>query len=180
MTIKKLSKIKNVEALLVEAERRYDYQPALTRILDSQGTSITRLRLLEIILWKLNRYPEFSPKIITYLKRIQSGYSKKLAKEVLECLLDTKGVDLPMASTILRFTRPDKFQIIDQRVYRIITPKINQLKLPRDIQKKIEFYFEYLETLKKECKTYNIPFTKIDRILYQLDKTVNTSARIKV
>ena len=51
------------------------------------------------------------------LEKVTARKSKKRAKEILE----RKGFDFPMASTVLRFAVPDRLQIIDQRVYRFIT-----------------------------------------------------------
>ena len=77
-----------------------------------------------------------------------------------------------MASTVLRFACPEHLQIIDQRVYRFITQD-DKLKLPFNVDKKIDLYFEYLKTLKTVCEKYGIDFKESDRILYQLDKIYN-------
>jgi len=78
-----------------------------------------------------------------------------------------------MASTVLRFALPGQFQIIDQRVYRFITPDHDRLKIPHNIDKKVELYFDYLSRLKSICEEFEIPFNKSDRILYQADKIEN-------
>ena len=41
-------------------------------------------------------------------------------KQILKGLLKTNGVQLGMASTILRYRNPNIYQIIDQRIYRVI------------------------------------------------------------
>ena len=84
-----------------------------------------------------------------------------------------------MASTVLRFAVPNELQIIDQRVYRFITPDKDCLKIPYNIEKKITLYFDYITQLKKICKEYDIAFSDADRILYQLDKTLNKKFRLK-
>lgn len=84
-----------------------------------------------------------------------------------------------MVSTVLRFALPNHFQIIDQRVYRIITPEEHILKLPHNKDKKVELYFDYLEKLRVICNQNLIPFKKADRILYELDKKVNGDIKIK-
>jgi thermostable 8-oxoguanine DNA glycosylase len=92
----------------------------------------------------------------------------RLTRQLLVKLLGTKGIRLPMASTILRFKNSHIYQIIDQRAYRLINK--DKLKLPRNIDKQIELYLNYLTKMKKICKQKNIPFYKADRILYELDK----------
>ncbi len=95
----------------------------------------------------------------------------ELTKEVLSSLLETKGVRLPMASTILRFKNPEIYQIIDQRVYRLIYGI--DLKMSTKIHLNIKQYFEYISDLKRICKKIGIPFIDSDRILYEYDKIVN-------
>jgi hypothetical protein len=46
----------------------------------------------------------------------------KAAGPILRKMFRCRGIALPMASTILRFLNPDSFQIIDDRVYRIVRP----------------------------------------------------------
>lgn len=54
-----------------------------------------------------------------------------------------------------------------------------KMKLPRRNEEKVAFYFNYLEHLKTVCTVYDIPFAKSDRILYQLDKSVNRDVPIR-
>ena len=82
-----------------------------------------------------------------------------------------------MASTILRFKNPSIYQIIDQRVYRVIYG----VDMPSVTKKEeaIEFYHKYLTKLKAVCKNYKIDFYESDRILYALDKKINSDVKIK-
>jgi hypothetical protein len=82
-----------------------------------------------------------------------------------------------MASTILRFRNKNIYQIIDQRVYRIIY-KDEKLKLKthpsdKNVSDQIELYFKYLRDLKVVCEKLEIPFDKSDRILFMADKRIN-------
>ena len=112
---------------------------------------------------------------------MRKNYTEQKAIKLLIKLLDkeTKGFDLPMASTVLRFACPNELQIIDQRVYRLITPEKEYLKIPYNIQEKIELYFDYINRLKDICKINNIEFKTSDRVLYQADKTENKGISIK-
>lgn len=101
------------------------YQLELTKKLD--GLDLTQLNeqmLLEIVLWKLNRYPQLDSSLLDELKALGPLKAKhyKEAKNVLGKLLLSPGVRLPMASTILRFVNPDVFQIIDDRAFRMLSP----------------------------------------------------------
>ena len=102
---------------------------------------------------------------------------KKLLTDLLLC----PGVQLPMASTLLRFRNPSLFQIIDQRVYRLLKGK--ELSLPKHNSAKVRqlkcnAYFDYLEILKEKCNDLSIPFDQADRILYKADKRINKEVKL--
>ena len=131
------------------------------------------MTLLEIVLWKVNRYPEIDDSIISDINDLRKTYTKEKAINVLRSLLNKRGFDLPMASTVLRFACPNELQIIDQRVYRFIYPDKNKLALPFNKEEKIRLYFNYIDKLKEICNQYGIAFNEADRLLYQLDKVHN-------
>lgn len=167
------------EKLITQADRDYNFQPRLTEKLDNYEGDFSETTLLEIVLWKTNRYPDLNVHIIDGINSLRNAFSIDKSKIILKSLLALKGFDLPMASTVLRFASPSNFQIIDQRVYRFITKDADSFKKPFNDDRKIEVYFEYLERLKKVCHKHNIPFHKADRIFYQLDKNLNWEHPIK-
>lgn len=93
---------------------------------------------------KTNRYPEVDNELISKINRLRKEYSETLADDILIKLLGAKGFDLPMASTLLRFINPEYFQIIDQRVYRLLYGE--NLKIPFSKSKKIDLYKNILFT----------------------------------
>lgn len=155
----------------------YTYQPTLTKKLDTLNPQdLTTEVLYEILLWKLNRFPQIEPDLIKSLKalnRLSANEHRQASKE-LRALLNSPGIALPMASTILRFMNPKTFQIIDDRVYRIVNPgkakypakppKVNE----RYLRTSESIYFDYLDELQK-LSSEKLPFSSADRILYQLD-----------
>ncbi len=167
------------EKKIAQAKSEYKFQEKLTTKLDTIVGDFSEMTLLEIVLWKMNRYPELTTEIIDEINLLRKSYSLAHSKVLLRKLLALKGFDLPMASTVLRFASPEYHQIIDQRVYRFITPEHDELKIPYNKDEKVNFYFIYLENLRKVCKDYNIPFKESDRIIYQLDKIHNSEIPIK-
>jgi thermostable 8-oxoguanine DNA glycosylase len=172
-----MKKIYNIDGDLREHVRKaaenYKFQPILTKKLDSISGDFNEMTLLEIVLWKTNRYPEFTSVLIDDINSLRNHFSVDKAKSLLKDLLTLRGFDLPMASTVLRFACPDHFQIIDQRVFRFINEETDVFKKPYNNDKKVEMYFDYLNKLRAVCNQYDIPFSKSDRILYQLDKDLN-------
>ena len=179
--MEKLDNVINLAKAISAARKEYKYQPQLTKKLDSHTGEFSEQTLLEISLWKTNRYPTITPALLSDINELRNNYSEEKAKKLLRKLLnkETRGFDLPMASTVLRFAVPNELQIIDQRVYRFITPDKDCLDIPYNIEKKITLYFDYIAQLKKICKEYDIAFSDAGRILYQLDKTLNKKFRLK-
>src|SRR4030042_6211881 len=176
-----IKKIENRRELLQE-DFKYNYNPDLTTELDQNNEDFSRDTINIITLWKVNRYPYITEDIITALNKIRNDTEyKQEHKDLLLRLLDCKGIQLPMASTFLRFRNPHLFQIIDQRVYRLLTG--NELSLPIYNSKKnkiktCEIYFDYLKTPKTKCSELEIPFEKSDRILYRADKRINKDIKL--
>ena len=162
------------------SEYNYEYQSELTKKLDSISGNFNQSIINEIILWKVNRYAKIEDDTLIYLNQIKKSDRKidiSLTSKILEKLLLTKGIRLPIASSILRYKNSSIYQIIDQRVYRLINDC--ELKLPSSIKNQIDLYLTYLAKLREICKNKNIPFKDADRILYEIDKKVNKKIKLK-
>lgn len=157
----------------------WKYQEDLTEKLDKlKPEELTKDIFYEIVLWKLNRFPVIDGTLINELKIVGTYKSREDAKDILKKMLNSKGIRLPMASTILRFLNPKLFAIIDERVFRVIygskdvNPDRPNYNKGSD-ENKIKIYFEYLEKLQQICDDNNIKFKDADRILYLYDKQDN-------
>jgi hypothetical protein len=163
----------------------------LTDKLDSlkADTNFNQEILNEIVLWKVNRYVSLhkSDWLIDFnalkdLESIESNMEKIIS--VLDKMLLTKGIALPMASTLLRFRNPKTFQIIDARTFRVVFGK-NDLPKSKIYNsnsnkrsQKSKLYLEYLISLRYFCEDKYIEFEQLDRILYQFDKIENSGIPI--
>jgi hypothetical protein len=159
----------------------YRYQPELTRKLDSlTSIDLSLETIYEIVLWKLDRYPEFTPTLLRQVNDLATftdlaGPNLSKAQNVLRSLLQTKGIQLPMASAILRFRNPIVFQIIDERAYRIACgeepsyPSKPYRMTEGYLATSTKIYFSYLSKLHEIANHFELSFKKLDRILYQLD-----------
>ena len=159
----------------------YKYQLELTSKLDGLDDDFNQEIINEIVLWKVNRYSFLDDETFSVLNKINKVdlvLHIELTTEILTKLLNTKGIQLAMASTILRFKNPDIYQIIDQRVYRFIYG----IEMPKNfssIEKQIDFYIDYLQKLRQVCIEKGIDFNLSDRIIYELDKLHNKEIKIK-
>lgn len=174
--------IQSIDFEIKEDDFEYNYQSSLTTKLDSYTLPFDQEVVNEIVLWKVNRYAELSAETLSLINQIDSEWDETLIRNVLYALLTEKGVQLPMASTILRFRNKHLFQIIDQRVYRILYGhelKTNQQKTESNILEQINMYLKYLERLQDACSKLNIPFEMSDRVLYNADKRINSTEKLK-
>ena len=154
----------------------YQYQTQLTLKLDSlEQESFTQETINEIVLWKVNRYAHMSVDVLDSLDDLKTlpERSHRKGKSVLEHLLTVNGVDLPMASTILRFRNPNVFQIIDQHAYRAVYDQKYRLYSASPTHKKVSVYFDYLDKLGELCEERGLCFKTVDRLLYEFDRQRN-------
>jgi len=169
-----------------ESDYKFDYQQQLTKKLDSEKSDFDQKRINEIVLWKVNRYSQFDSNLIELINSIGRDDLKidfEKTKRILKMLLKTKGVQLAMASTILRFRNNNLYQIIDQRVYRIIYKgkelKLNGYLSEKNIENQIKLYIDYLSHLRKVCLDLKIPFADSDRILFLADRRINKKYKLR-
>ena len=164
---------------LIEGDKDFNYQKALTVKLDKFDSDFDQASINEIVLWKVNRYAHLKSDVLVELnsiKRSDTKLNEVLTRNLLRGLLSTKGIQLPMASTILRFKNPKLYQIIDQRVFRIIYGEklhlgYNQNNKRNDEQ--IDLYLKYLIELRKFSEKLGIKFELSDRILFMADRRIN-------
>lgn len=159
----------------------YHFQPILTKKLDNLESDFNQSIINEIVLWKVSRFSQLDGETLQFLNKIKKSdefLDKVLTKEILRRLLSTNGIQLAMASTIMRFKNPTIYQIIDQRVYRFIYGKNLPIYFSNH-EKQIELYLEYLDKLQDVCHHKNINYEFSDRIIYDLDKHYNKAEKIR-
>jgi hypothetical protein len=145
--------------------KAYRYQPELTGRLDRLDSQpFTQAVVNEIVLWKVNRYASLSPTTLELLNSVvglQPG-SHRAARDVILALLGERGVDLPMASTLLRFRNPSTFQIIDHRAYRALYGET--LRLRGSEQAKAKLYLlgsHNIVTTRLDCGMSAVPAPRL-------------------
>ena len=155
---------------------RYDYQPKLTPHLDNlKETAFSQELINEITLWKTNRYVAVNSALMRTIDELASlsNGEHRQAELVLRQLLEISGIDLGMASSILRFRNPRVFQILDRHAYRAIYGEPLKSISHKKPGAKVNLYFDYLDRLVELCRRRALDFTTIDRLLYVFDKESN-------
>lgn len=59
------------DGLIDQAKSDYKFQPLLTQKLDNHTGDFTEMTMLEIVLWKTNRYPEFSRELLDEINQLR-------------------------------------------------------------------------------------------------------------
>jgi hypothetical protein len=168
------------EFQIILADKEFEYQKDLTAKLDKNETMFDQEIINEIILWKVNRYANVDNDTLKLLNDIGTTSTVldiEKTRKILKMLIQKKGIQLPMASTMLRFKNKNIYQIIDQRVYRIIY-KDKKLKLKthlndKNLNDQVDLYIQYLKDLTEVCEKLEIHFDESDRILFMADKRIN-------
>jgi len=156
--------------------RDYEFNPPLTATLDAIGDKPFDQHLInEIVLWKVNRFAPIAVDLIVELNEVCSLRKEehRKAEKLLSKLLKQSGVDLPMASTLLRFRNKHVFQIIDRHAYRALYGAKYPLYTTSNPAKKIDTYFKYIDDLISLAQAKKVDFSIIDRLLYVFDKQEN-------
>jgi len=128
--------------------------------------------LRRVALWKIDRVlniPDATiDKIRNLVKDEELNYRDLKVKVVINELLQCQGIGLPMASTILKFLRPDVFPIIDVRAYRALYgKKIYQYQYNYDL------YVDYTEKVYEISKMFDMKLSSVDEQLYRFDQEHN-------
>lgn len=101
----------------------YDYLPETTAKLDNTPSDgLDRLRLFEIALWRVDRYPILTDELLARLWALRSTApgAHRDAEGTQRAILACTGVGLPMASSFLRFVNPCAFQVLGERAARAL------------------------------------------------------------
>jgi hypothetical protein len=160
-------------------EFSFQYNNDETTALNSlaKGNGQVDIELLRrAALWKLDRVLEVPTETLEKLRALATDSNLRMdSKEtqlLIEELIGCRGVGLPMASTILKFLRPDVFPIIDVRACRAlygVKPYFSQ----STNRKNIERYLAYTAEVRDISLRLNRPLRDIDEQLYEFDKKFN-------
>lgn len=129
-----------------------------------------------IALWKLDRVLEIPKETISRLRALATAPDVQRdsaeVREILEELVECAGIGVPMASTILKFLRPDIFPIIDVRAYRAVYGKKLYWR-PDSVKRNIDLYLSYASDVDHISNATGRPLREIDEQLYCFDLAHN-------
>ncbi len=132
--------------------------------------------LRRMSLWKLDRILDVPGETIKRLQaiatdpRLHTGAAE--VRELITELVECAGIAMPMASTILKFLRPDVFPIIDVRAYRALYGRKLYWRQGA-VERNIDLYLAYASEVRRISKATGRPLRDIDEQLYCFDQEHN-------
>jgi hypothetical protein len=166
-------KIFNIEADKLNYE--FGFNPKETSSIHNKLNNNSNLNINDmrrIALWKLDRVLNIPDEIIENLNKLASdknlSHRDDISIKTIKDLVKCEGVGFPMASSILKFIRPDIYPIIDVRAYRALKGK----KLYYSSYT-LDLYLDYVDNLVQFSKLFKMPLKQIDEQLYEFDKKYN-------
>ncbi|VAW47418.1 hypothetical protein MNBD_GAMMA02-1416 [hydrothermal vent metagenome] len=152
---------------------KFEYNTEETLVLRSQSfenVSIDDLR--SMALWKLSRIINVPDELLENLSCLAQNKDCLVDSQdtilILDELVSCDGVGHPMASTFLKFIRPDAFPIIDVRAYRTLTGKRLRYN-----QYSTKLHIDYALELHKIAESLDLALASVDEQLYCYDKEHN-------
>jgi hypothetical protein len=157
--------------------------PATQNVIDELSIArergyLTRPELVNVCRWK-------SPRTIRHMRRNRADTIKKITRAAfgtrseqkkLALLTTLHGVSVPMASSILMLTNPDRYGVIDIRVWQLLfemgTVKRNSDGIGFDFKD----WQAYLTILRYFAKKYNVGARDIERTLFRVHELYQEGA----
>ena len=98
-------------------------------------------------------------KLVFAIEHPDNNYETELKLKILASI---KGVEIPVASAILTLTSPDKFAVVDFRVWRQLFGEKKSYYTTTD-------YFKYIGRIKELSDKYDLKLQQIDMAIWQYD-----------
>ena len=134
-----------------------------------ENRTLSDEEFFKIIIWKSNRVKgkvlEGIRKSKKSVKQIMRDvYNVKIPEEKIKILTSIKGIGLPIASAILTVCYPNKFTILDYRVWDILfkDKKVKSKNPPKTISE----YLDYVDICKNYAKKLKLSLRDFDRAMW--------------
>lgn len=133
---------------------------------------LTKGELLAICQWK-------SPRAIRLCQENSPSEIKKLSAQAFgtrservrfEALTKLRGVGAPMASSILMLTNPQRYGVLDIRVWQLLFDLKSVHKKPRGIGFDFKNWYHYLVKLRYHAKELKVSVRCVERSLFLYHK----------
>lgn len=136
----------------------------------------SRAQFLEMCEWK-------SPRVIRHYRRNSAATIRRVSRAVLashserkrmELLTSLRGVSVPMASAILTLIDPQRYGVIDIRVWQLLFAIGSVRKHPQGRGFTFNDWYHYLCQLRHYAKKQRVSARTVERTLFAYHRKVQT------
>ena len=135
---------------------------------------LSRGEFLQICRWKspraIRQYGR--NRRVTIARTIRAVLSTRSEQRRLAYLTNLKGVSVPMASAILTLINPDRYGILDIRVWRLLYEIKSVRTNPRGQGFSFRNWYHYLRKLRYLAKQLKVSVRTVERTLFEYHKKV--------
>ncbi len=129
---------------------------------------LTPKEFFAIVIWKSNRSKTNIKKGIKASEQTIKEITRKIYKaknpiEKISILTSVKFIGIPIASAILTVCYPEKFTILDYRVWNVLK---HLKKVKRNQPTTIQGYLDYIKICEKYAKEKEISLRDFDRLMW--------------
>lgn len=137
-----------------------------------RGGEFSRAQFLEMCEWK-------SPRVIRHYRRNSAATIRRVSRAVLashserkrmELLTSLRGVSVPMASAILTLIDPQRYGVIDIRVWQLLFAIDSVRRNPQGRGFTFNHWYQYLRQLRYHAKEMGVSARTVERTLFDYHK----------
>lgn len=158
------------ELLLEEDNRAARLMQQLRHV--HKDKRLSREEFLQICRWKspraIRQYARNREKTIA--RTIRTVLSTRSERQRLAYLTKLKGVSVPMASAILTLINPDRYGVMDIRVWQLLYAMKSVRVKPSGQGFNFKNWYHYLRKLRYLAKKFKIPVRMVERTLFEYHK----------
>ncbi len=149
--------------------------PATQKIINQLSSAmergyLTKPQLVKVCRWK-------SPRAIKHIRRNREKTIKRITKAAfgtrseqkkLDFLTRLSGVSIPMASSILMLTNPQRYGVIDIRVWQLLYKMGTVTANPDGVGFDFKQWYRYLMIIRYFARKYKVGARDIERTLFNV------------
>lgn len=149
--------------------------PSTQKVIDELSSArkrgyLTKPELVKVCRWK-------SPRAIKHIMRnrqatikhiTKSAFKTRSERKKLHLLTSLYGVSVPMASSILMLTNPDRYGVIDIRVWQLLFEMGSVSRNSKGVGFDFKQWYRYLMIIRHFARKYKVGARDIERTLFRV------------
>jgi len=171
-------KYKSLATLLDERLLREEHADTAERIKSlmhvQKAKCLTKSELADICRWKSSRAMRWiRQNTSAKIKHVtREAFTARSEREKINHLTSLKGVGIPMASAILMLTCPQRYGVLDIRVWRVLYALGSVRKNPRGTGFNFGNWYNYLCILRHHAKRLGVTVRAVEYTLFKYHQEI--------